>query len=72
MDGIGLGAATGCLIEELQMEYGIGQKKARTLLANVLLRYVVRKEIYNMAAYIMEQEKEGGDEHGTDHEISET
>lgn len=59
MDGIGLGAATGCIIEELQMEYGIGQKKARTLLANCLMRNLVQEEIYNMADYIMEQEKRG-------------
>ena len=65
MDGISLSTATGELIKELQDEFGIGQKKARTLLANCLLRTLVQQEIFNMADYIMEKEKRRHYQEGT-------
>lgn len=57
MDGINLSTATGNIIQELQDQFNIGEKKARLLLSNCLMRNLVQEEIYNMADYIMEQEK---------------
>lgn len=59
MEGISLSTATGNIIQELREEYRIGEKKARLLLASCLMRNLVQEEIYNMADYIMEQEKRG-------------
>lgn len=59
MEGISLSTATGNIIQELQDQFNIGEKKARLLLSNCLMRNLVQEEIYNMADYIMEQEKRG-------------
>lgn len=65
MDGINLSTATRNIIQELQDQFNIGEKKARLLLSNCLMRNLVQEEIYNMADYIMEQEKRWHYQEGT-------